>query len=88
MNATATPYDPERHAAIETGNGEVCTAFEIGSKVRFVTDVADDVKTGAVAVVTDLDAHEQFPVTVTVQKPGGADIPNLPVRLNEIEADK
>lgn len=59
----------------------------VGDRVKIASDLADDVKRGNIAIVTGLDTHPKYPVTVTVHKLKGNDIHNLPVGLDEIVLD-
>lgn len=60
----------------------------VGDRVRITRDLAQDVKRGNIGVVTALDDHPAYPVTVTVQKMAGQDVKGLPVGLDEIELDR
>lgn len=82
---TPNTFDPRE---IEHLNPATYEGIAKGDRVVFTEDVADDIKRGQVAIVTDLDDHAVYPVTVTVLKPAGQDVEGLPVKLTEIAVDR
>jgi hypothetical protein len=88
MNAILDPYSEEHHMSLEGLYPTTYEGFEVGNKVRFTRDVADDVTTGNVGIITEIDNHPEFPFTVTVLKLAGQNIENLPVSPAEIELDR
>lgn len=86
MNASIERYTPERHMAVE-GYSETADLppFEVGAKVTFVSKVAEDVLPGNIAVITAVDQHEIYPLTVRVLKANGTAIDALPIKVNEVK---
>jgi hypothetical protein len=77
-------YTPERHLTLEGLNPSTFEGFAIGDRVSITRRLAEDVDAGAVAIVTDIDDHPVYPLTVTVQRPAGQDIKGLPVAVEEV----
>lgn len=89
MTGIFDKYTPEGHLAVEGLNPATYEGFAVGDKVRFVTDLADDVKAGTTAVITALDDHEIYPATVSIEKTAkGKRVDDVPVSLAEIEVAK
>lgn len=72
--------DTEKLTTTEVGHG-----YRVGQAVEIVKDIADDIKAGARAVITEIDNHPELPIRVDVHKLGGQGFTfGLLVHLDEI----
>ena len=72
-------FDPNEVEAVFPATYE---GIAVGDTIKLTKRVADDLPAGATGIVTGLDNHKGFPVTVTMIKP--VTVENLPLSLDEL----